>query len=156
VYALIIPLTNKFFSYRIEGIYKDIEELKKKIFESESISSIDLDELRIRLNSIEKGRGFPTYLGWGAGFTFFVYMLSTLLCLDWLADKNRLTVDSWIPFTFLISTISFLLLGIFSIKDISQTMKREFEDLKKKVEETENQTRSKEKRETRVKDTEGN
>jgi len=53
----------------------------------------------------------------------------------WIVDFNKPTVDPWLAFTFFVSTIFFLLLGLVSINDISQTMKREFEHLKEKVEE---------------------
>lgn len=86
------------------------------------------------LETIGERQAFPTYLSWGAGLTFFGYVVSTFLSFFWLTDYNRPTADNWLPFTFFVSTIFFLLLGIFSIKDISRTMKREFEDLKKKVE----------------------
>jgi len=89
------------------------------------------------LGGIGERRAFPTYLSLGAGITFFGYMASALMSFSWLTDKYILEVENWLPFTFVISNIIFLILGILSIKDISQTMKREFEQLKRRVEEAE-------------------
>jgi len=141
VYTLIIPLSRRFFSYRAEEIQEEIQELKERVHETDArISQDELSELKSMLESIEERQAFPTYLGWGAGLTFFSYVVSTFLNFFWLIDYNKPTADSWIPFTFLVSTIFFLLLGLFSIKDISRTMKREFEDLKEKVEEAKSKT----------------
>jgi len=137
VYALIIPLSRRLFSYRAEEIYENIQELKKRILDTGAhVSTEEISELETLLETIGKRKEFPTYLSWGAGITFFGYIASTFLSFFWMIDYNRPTADNWLPSTFFISTFFFLLLGIISIKDISQTMKREFEELKKKVEET--------------------
>lgn len=136
VYALIVPLSRKFFGYRAEAIHEELEELKERIRETDTrVSSKELRELKAMVESIVERQGFPTYLSWGAGLTFFGYAVSTLMSLFWIIDLNKPTVDYWLPFTFFISTIFFLLLGLVSINDISQTMKKEFEHLKEKVEE---------------------
>lgn len=136
VYALIIPLSRKIFSYRAKAIHEELEELKARIREADArVSSNELKKLKIIVESIEERRGFPTYLSWGAGLTFFGYAVSALMSFFWIADFNKPTVDPWLAFTFFVSTILFILLGLVSINDISQTMKREFEHLKEKVEE---------------------
>jgi len=141
VYALIIPLSRRFFSYRAEEINEELEGLKESIRETDTrISADELSELKAMVESIEERQGFPTYLSSGAGLTFFSYVVVTFLSFFWLIDYNRPTADYWLPFTFFVSTIFFLSLGLYSIKDISQTMKREFEDLKQKVEETKAKT----------------
>jgi len=136
VYALIVPLSRKFFGYRAEAIHEELKDLKERIRETDTrVSSKQLKELKAIVESIEERRIFPTYLSWGAGLSFFGYTVSVLMCFFWIIDLNKLTVDYYIPFTFFISTVFFLLVGIYSVKDISQTMKREFEYLKKKVDE---------------------
>jgi hypothetical protein len=50
----------------------------------------------------------------------------------WVLNWNRANMES-LPLVFGSATFLFLLMGLFSIKDISQTMKKEFEDLKKQV-----------------------
>ena len=143
VYALIIPLSRRFFGYRAEEISEELQELKARIHETNTrISADELIELKAILQKIEIRQTFPTYLSWGAGITFFGYMASTLMSFFWLTDKYRLEVENWLPFTFVISNIIFLILGILSIKDISQTMKREFEELKRRVEEAESKVDS--------------
>lgn len=140
VYALIIPLTRKFFSYRIEAMYTEIGEVRRKVgkgdfseadFSPSDFSTIDLDALRKNLDRIEQQGTIPTYLSWGAGVIFFGYMASTLLSYGWLVNWEKLTVDFWLPIAFVASTSLFLLMGLYVIKDINQTMKKEFEELKK-------------------------
>jgi hypothetical protein len=136
VYALIIPLSRKYFSYRAEEIYEEIGELKDRIKETDSrISSEELGELKGMVESIEERQAIPAYMGLGAGLTFFGYIIATFLSFFWLIDYNKPAMESWLPFTFFISTLFFLLLGVYSIKDINKTMKKEYEDLKQKVEE---------------------
>lgn len=135
IYALIIPITRRFFSYRAKDLHEQLQELKEKIHETDTcVSQDDLAEMKTTLENIGERQSVPSYLGFGAGLTFFGYMVATLLSFLWLIEYNQSTVASYLPFTFFISTIFFLLLGLFSIKDISGTMKREFEDLKQKVE----------------------
>jgi len=136
VYALIIPLSRKIFSYRAEELHEELRELKDRIRETDMrVSSKELKELKAVLESIGERRIFPTYLSWGAGLAFFGYATSTLMSFFWIIDLNKVAVDYWLPFTFFIATIFFLLLGLFSIQDINRTMKKEFENLKEKVEE---------------------
>ena len=137
VYALIIPLSRRFFSFRAEEIHEEVEELKERVRETDTrISADELSELKAMVESIEERQGFPAYLSSVAGATFFLYLASTLMCVWWILEWNKPTFDRWLPYAFGIATLLFLLIGIASIKDISQTMKREFEELKEKVEET--------------------
>jgi len=140
VYALIIPLTRKFFSYRIEAMYTEIEEVRRKVGRGDfsekdlspsNFSTINLDELRKNIDRIEQEREIPTYLSWGAGVIFFGYMTSTLMSYGWLVGWEKQSVDVYLPFAFVVSTILFLLMGLYAIKDINQTMKKEIEELKK-------------------------
>ena len=136
IYALIIPLYRKIFGYRAEEIYEEIQEFKETVRETDTrVSQEKLKELKDMLESIEERRGFPAYLSWMTVASFFLYIASTLISVWWVLDWNKDTMDSLLPNAFGIATILFLIIGIHSIKDISQTMKREFEDLKRKVEE---------------------
>lgn len=135
IYTLIIPLSRKYFGYRAKDIREEIQELKGKIQKTNtSISQGDLSELRGMLDSIETLRGFPTYLSWTAGATFFLYLGSTLMSLWWILDWNKETFDNWLPYAFGFATFLFIGIGLYSIKDISNTMKREFEELKRESE----------------------
>jgi hypothetical protein len=58
-------------------------------------------------------------------------MASTLMSYGWLVNWEKQSVDVWLPFAFVVTTILFLLMGLYAIKGISQTMKKEFEELKK-------------------------
>lgn len=136
VYTLIIPLSRRFLSYRAEEIHGEIQELKEKVHKTNTrVSADELNELKTMVEDIEERQGFPTYLSWGTGLTFLFYVIATFLSFFWLIDYNKPTAENWLPFTFFVSTVFFLSLGLYSIKDISQTMKREFEDLKERVEE---------------------
>ena len=136
VYALIIPLSRRFFSFRAGEIHEELEELKERVRETDTrISANELSELKAMVESIKERQGFPAYLSSVAGATFFLYLASILMSVWWILEWNKPTFDSWLPYAFGIATFLFLLIRIASFKDISQTMKREFEELKEKVEE---------------------
>jgi hypothetical protein len=84
---------------------------------------------------ISERQTYPNYLALGAAVTFFGYVISAFMSFFWALELWQYQIETWLPLTFMFTTIAFLLLGLFSIKDISQTMKREFEDLKKGIEE---------------------
>ena len=141
VYALIIPLSRRYFSYRAERIYDEVQELKDRVRETNTrISQEEISELTNLIEGIQERQAVPTYLSWGAGFTFLGYVATTYLSFCWIVDFYRQSADTLIHITFPSSTIIFLLVGLLSIKDIYQTMKKEYEDLKKKVEETKSKT----------------
>jgi uncharacterized membrane protein (DUF106 family) len=136
VYALIIPLSNKIFRYRIKEISEEVDELKKEAEKTKtSISQDDIKKFRNLLDSIETRKDFPSYLSLWTGLSFLLFVLSALMSLLWIVDILKSVVDFWLPFTFFCSVILFLIVGLSGISDISQTMKREFEQLKKEVEE---------------------
>lgn len=134
-YALIIPLYKRIFSYRAEDVYETLQEFKKSAHEADTlISQEKLSELKTKLETIEEQRGFPASLSWGMGITFLGYMVSTLMSYAYVASSDKPTwMEFWLPVAFVGSTLLFLILGLASINEISETMKREFEDLKKKV-----------------------
>ena len=110
IYALITPLSRRFFSYRAE----DIQDLKEKIRKTDtSISRDDLSELRNMLDSIEALKDFPAYLSWAAGATFLLYLGSTLLSLWRILNWNRPTFDIWLPIAFGLATLLFLGIGLY-------------------------------------------
>jgi membrane protein implicated in regulation of membrane protease activity len=136
VYALIIPLSRRFFEYRAEEVRKDMQNLKEKVGKTKvSASSQDMAEMRAMVQKISERGTYPNYLALGAGVTFFGYLISAFMSFFWSLELWQYQIETWLPLTFMFTTIAFLLLGLFSIKDISQTMKREFEDLKKGIEE---------------------
>jgi len=144
IYALIVPVYRRIFSNRAEGLYEDLHELKESVLDTDTnISQEKIDEMKEILNKIEGQRDIPEYLRWIAGATFLLYSASTLISVWWVLDWNKSYMDSWLPISFGLSTILFIIVGILAIKDISQTMKKEFEDLKKEVEEAKSQVKRK-------------
>jgi Sec-independent protein translocase protein TatA len=145
VYALIIPLYKRIFGYRAEDVYETLQKFKEGAREADTLISPEkLSELKAKLTTIEEQRGFPTSLSWGMGITFFGYMVSALMSFFWVTAIDKPTwMDAWLPLAFVGSTVLFLLLGIASIQEISQTMKREFEDLKKEVEDAKSKSKPK-------------
>jgi uncharacterized membrane protein len=136
VYALIVPLSNKIFGYRIKEISEEVEELKKEAKKTQtSISQDDIKKFRNLLDSIETRKDVPSYLSLWTGLSFLLFVLSAIMSLLWIADILWSVMDFWLPITFFFSIILFLIVGLSGISDINQTMKREFEELKKKVEE---------------------
>ena len=146
VYALIIPLSRRIFGYRAEALYEELQELKERVRETDiHVSTDELSELKTLLESIEERQAFPTYLSWGAGTTFFFYVVSTFMGVWWVLEWQKPIMDSWLPVVFGFSTFLFLLVGLVSINDIRKIMKSEFEDLKEKIEEASSKAERKEK-----------
>ncbi|MGD0160426.1 MAG: hypothetical protein ABSB89_09030 [Candidatus Bathyarchaeia archaeon] len=144
VFALIIPLYKRIFSHRAEDVYETLQKFKEGARKADTrISPEKLSELKTKLTTIEEQGGFPVYLSWGMGITFFGYVVSTLMSYGWLVNWEKQNLDGWLPLSFVGSTILFLLMGLLAIKDIGQTMKKEFEDLKKEVEETKSKSQPK-------------
>jgi uncharacterized membrane protein len=136
VYALIIPLSNKMFRYRIKEISEEVEELKKEAEKTQtSISQDDIKKFRNLLDDIETRKDVPSYLSLWTGLSFLLFVLSALMSLLWIVDILKSGMDFWLPFTFFCSIILFLIVGLNGIRDINQTMKREFEQLKKEAKE---------------------
>jgi len=122
-------------------LHEQLQELKEQIRETDShVSQDDLAEMKTKLENIGERQSVPSYLGFGAGLTFFGYMITTFLSFFWLIESNQSTIESYLPAAFFFSTLFFLLLGLVSIRDVSGTMKREFEDLKQKVEDAKKQS----------------
>jgi hypothetical protein len=84
VYALIVPLSRRLFEYRAREIHDGMEELKKKVSKvGTQISQRELDEMKEVLESIDKRKDFPVYLGAGVAAIFSFYVLSTFMCVWW-------------------------------------------------------------------------
>ena len=112
VYALIIPLSRRIFGYRAEALYEELQELKERVRETNiHVSTDELSELKTLLESIEERQAFPTYLSWGAGTTFFFYVVSTFMGVWWVLEWQKPIMDSWLPVVFGFST--FLLFVLF-------------------------------------------
>jgi cobalamin biosynthesis protein CobD/CbiB len=142
VYALIIPLSDRIFRYRIKEISDEVDELKKEAEKTgTSISQDDIRKFRNLLDGIETRKDFPSYLSLWTGLSFLLFVLSALMSLFWIVDILKSVVDYWLPFTFFCSIILFLIVGLNGISDISQTMKREFEQLKREKGELEESRR---------------
>ena len=109
VYTLIIPLSRKFFGYRAEEIYEELQALKETIRRTDTrITSEELSEMKSILENIEERKDFPTYLSWGAGIVFFGYVITALLSVNWILNQGDPTLEWWLGFTFVVSTLLFL------------------------------------------------
>jgi hypothetical protein len=135
IYALIIPLYRRIFGYRTRDIQKDLQELKEEIGKTKtSVSQGKVDDLTNKLTHIKELGSFPKYLDWIAEASFFLYSASALMSLWWILGWNKNAFDVSLPYAFGIATILFIVIGVLAIKDISGTMKREFQDAKSEAE----------------------
>lgn len=138
VYALITPLSEKIFKERarkLECLLEDFEKEKAKI--TAQSSNKDFKRFNKLKEEIKQMSIFPRYLSYGILLTFLLFMLSVISDAGWLANiANRVSEnDYFITFPFALAISSFFGIGIYAIFDIFYTMKKEFEDIKKKQKE---------------------
>jgi len=142
IYALITPIANKLFKSRAEALIQVTKEIKKI---SEKIDTKDTKDTKNRIarlttltEELSSKISFPTYLSWGILATFVGYIASTLMCIEWLVISSAPIcehIDYWLSPVFAGSTIAFLIVGIITIRDTYLLMKKEFEEIKRKIEE---------------------
>jgi hypothetical protein len=138
VYALITPISDKIFKERtkkLESLITNFEKEKEKI--TIDASNKDFKHLRELKDSINEIRIFPRYLGFGIFITFAVFMTSALADIGWLANassQNGINDPVLIAF-FMTAVFLFTIVGVLTIFEIYDTMRREFEDIKKKQKE---------------------
>jgi uncharacterized membrane protein YciS (DUF1049 family) len=138
IYALFTPLSHRIFEERIEKLQRQIErfdELKDKI--TPDSKSKELKKLQDLQDLIKETKIFPRYLGYGVSLTFVGYVTSVLVDWAWLINlDNRVELlEIIITTVFAISTVAFLFVGGLAILEIYLSMRKEFEDIKKKQEE---------------------
>lgn len=100
-------------------------------------SSKEFKSLQKLANQIKEIKIFPRYLSLGIVFTFVSYMMCAFVSAAWLVNPINRTPDAElvIMITFVLAHSAFLTLGAITVIDISLTMKREYERIKRKLEE---------------------
>lgn len=128
VYTLILPMSRKLFEERSEMLLASIRELsgKAKKLKTKSLEQ-EIPYLKELVKRIEGFMKFPRYMSIGMFLTFLGYIISTFLSLSWLMDLHKPVVDFWLPIAFTGSTLAFLVVGFFSIKDTYSSLKKEFD-----------------------------
>ena len=135
IYTLILPLSRRFLEERARMTLESLEKLKQKVGEIEIETPIDTKKLEALVNEFQTRQTYPSYLSLGIAVTFFGYIASALMSVGWILSEDRASTfyDQWLSFVFVGSTFLFLIIGLLSINDISQTMKKEFEKSKKEI-----------------------
>ena len=102
------------------------------------ISEEEMEELEGLLGDIRTLQSMPSYLTLGINLSFLGYVASALLAVAWILnfENYQSAYDAWLPFVFVSSTIIFFITGFWIIREMNSTMKKEFDELKKKAEET--------------------
>jgi len=138
IYALIIPLSRRMFSRRARDLYDDIQKFKDKRENLTPEATKQLKQLQVLADSIKETRRFPRYLTLGVLLVFFLYMTIALFGFFALFNpiNNTPQNDFIIAILFLSATVAFMFLGALTIGDISWTMKKEYEEIKKQIENT--------------------
>jgi len=142
IYALIVPIAGRIFQHKSEALQKSLDDLKQvtrpilehkgneKPFRRVVISEKDAQSLENVAKQIKARISFPDYLRLGVGASFILYTASSLACLWWLMDWERVETAAWIPRLFGLSTFVFLVVGICAIRDIYYVLKKDFESFK--------------------------
>jgi len=135
IYTLILPLSRRFLEERARRTIESLERLKQKVAETKIESKIDAEKIEGLVKEVQTWQTYPVYLSLGIAVTFFGYIASALMSVGWILSEDRASTfyDQWLSLVFVGSTFLFLIIGILSINDISQTMKREFEKFKKEI-----------------------
>jgi len=135
IYTLILPLSRRFLEERARMTLESLEKLKQKVGEIKIETPIDTKKLEALVNEFQTRQTYPAYLSLGIAVTFFGYIASALMSVGWILSEDRASTfyDQWLSLVFVGSTFLFLIIGILSINDINQTMKKEFEKLKKET-----------------------
>ena len=87
---------------------------------------------------ITQKRTFPRYLDIGVSVTFLSFILLAFITSGWLFNVGNRTPENEFLMMILVDTswTGFFALGVMTIADVSLTLRREFESIKNKVEET--------------------
>jgi uncharacterized membrane protein (DUF106 family) len=139
IYALIIPISRRMFINRTRLLRRQMKEFEEQREELETKDSKKLKRLQQLADSIRETKIFPRYLSYGMLLTFSLYLTSALSGFTYfISPSNHTVLDDWvITLTFMFANLAFFFVGIYAIIDISLTMKREFERIKKRLEEDE-------------------
>jgi hypothetical protein len=137
VYALIIPVSRKIFISRALYLFKEKAEFEKKRQNlTANAEPKDFQELQRLTKEIKEVQEFPPYLGTGVIFSFTSYIISSII--SWLAlfapSTNSIIITIIIGTFFLIANLLFALIGAFTVGVISQSMEKEYIEIKKKLE----------------------
>ncbi len=138
IYALITPMSEKIFRERarkLECLLEDFEKEKTKL--TVQSSNKDFKRFNNLKNQINDINIFPRYLSYGISLTFFLFMFSVLFDWAWLINTANQTPsnDYYVTLPFGLAVASFLGVGLLAILDIFGTMKKQFEEIKKKQKE---------------------
>jgi hypothetical protein len=137
IYALITPISDKIFQKRVELLRKKREQFDKIKSEiTPESSDKDIEQLRILAKEIKGIKTFPMYLGPLVLLDLTMFLLTTLSAFVWLISPSG--IPEYFPeFFFIISLFGFLTVGILAIADVYDSMKDQFEQLKKEKEKAE-------------------
>jgi hypothetical protein len=138
VYALITPISERIFTRRADKLKRmldDFEKEKNKI--TADAPEKDFKHLKEIRDNIEQVRIFPRYLSYGILATFSAFMISAISDVLWLSNKsNQLPEnDPYLTIPLITAISLFLVIGFLTIGEIFDTMRKEFEDIKKKQKE---------------------
>ncbi len=137
VYALFIPLSRRFLEIRAKSVIQALAALKEAASKTKpSVSEERLEKLADSVTQIKTMRVLPRYLREGILAVFVGYNISALLALGWIVNWQnlRLSYDTWLPIAFGFSTLLFFIVGVYIVTEINETLEKEFEEIKKRVE----------------------
>jgi hypothetical protein len=137
IYALVTPISERIFRERVRKLdllLAKFETEKSKI--TADASNKDFKNLKSMGDEIKQYKIFPRYLSLGILATFTLFIMEALLDWGWFVQPmNREGGNVLMGLFFMIAIVVFLLVGSITIIEISSTMRKEFEEIKKKQKE---------------------
>jgi hypothetical protein len=138
IYALIVPMAQRIFKESVEDLNSKItefEKLKNKI--TPESDDNELKQLKNLIREIKDLRKFPSYLGIGVVFTFFLFAISIYFDTLWIITPSPHSTgfDFLVVLLFITATSIFLVVGVGAISRIYKSIKKEFDEITKKQKE---------------------
>jgi len=133
-YALIAKMSDSIFSCRFELLEekkRDVEQIRSNLG---YFSEENLDETSSRLKELSKEidsmKAFPRYLAVGVGVNFLLFLLTAILCFNWLYDYKGPALATSSDYSligfYMFSIGLFMSVGFMGLVDVRETMKIHF------------------------------
>src|SRR4030067_951544 len=116
-YALIARMSDSIFSCRFELLEEKNQEVEQIRSNPASFKGDNLEKTSSRLKELSKEidstKTFPRYLGIGVGINFALFLVTSLICAEWLrlnTEPNNPTQNDWLIVVLFMATV-----GLFGI-----------------------------------------
>lgn len=134
VYSLILPRSQRILQQRAEKLVNGIEELRKRTKDLSTVTSTkEIEEMQTQIKELAEKINLPEYLGIGVGLTFLAFIVSLFMSIWWNIGWNFEYMDKNLPTAFGGAVFLFFLVGMTTVKDIYSSLKQEYQEQKRFV-----------------------